>query len=119
MKELEELTREIREKLPRLIYQDNIVYVDPQTGFSYKYDLTIPQDPMLNDVLEWLTILDVGNITVEFSNQQFSIVKDNGPVDHWDDDDFEGVVWRLSQPFLKDQSTELIKFLHSLIKTKQ
>lgn len=104
MKELEELTQEIREKLPRLKELEAGIFI-------------IWKDPMLNDVLEWLTILELDQITVEFSNQEFMIVKDLGPVQHWDDHDYEGYIWDLSKPYLKDQSPELITFLHSLIKT--
>lgn len=168
MKTLEELTREIREKLPRLkeletgciidfkditvkyivshkfrdLFQNNYYlsspnyYGDPEPRgrqiFKYheqdyisQYSLDegllsgdiniIGKDPMLNDLLEWLTIIDLYNISVEFSNQEFSIVKDNSLVDHLDDYDFEGVAWDLSKPYLKDQSPELITFLHGLI----
>lgn len=117
MKALEQLTADIWEKLPRLIYEDEFELFDESNGYRHTEKLLIPEPPMLNDVLEWLTILNLDNITVEFSNQEFCIAKDNSQVDHYDDDDFEGVIWDLSKPYLKDQSPELIDFLHSLIKT--
>lgn len=109
MNALEELTADIRQKLPRLIYDDYIVDTDPQTGFSIKYELKIPEDPMLNDVLEWLDKMteDMSNINSEgviyFTN-------------FWNNASNEVANWDLSKPFLKDQSPELISFLHGLIK---
>lgn len=135
MKELEELTREIREKLPRLkelsdgtivkslfndkrnfitkdaFYQigysedciclaDNVnVNID---GYSYKTSSfeIIGKEPMLNDVLECIK----KTVIADKNETAYNIIAHN---------------WNLIHPYLKDQSPELIKFLHSLIKTKQ
>ena len=88
MKELEELTREIREKLPRLIRNKD------------GKRKVIPMDPMLNDVIDWIKqTSDPYKIDLRIHLLLLS--------------------WDLSNPYLKDQSPELISFLHSLIKTKQ
>lgn len=77
MKELEELTREIREK-------------NPETEI---------RQMVLSDLMFILLVHLSGN-------QEANIYS----LTH---------KWNLSKPYLKDQSPELIKFLHSLIKTKQ
>ncbi len=160
MKELEELTREIREKLPRLnelsegcivdfkdmtvkfkvthvfrdLFQNNyylsspVYYGDPEPrgrhvfkyneqDFISEYSLSegikygdvkiIGKEPMLNDVLEWLLV----------KSQSDFEPADKRYLTHFLA--FKLSEWDLSKPFLKDQSPELIKFLHSLIKTKQ
>lgn len=117
MSALEQLTADIREKLPRLIYNDNIVDVCPKTGFSFKYDLTVPQDSMLNDVLEWHSKYYSKNSHFEV----FNIVMNNekhpaGVFLDYSEEDTARFIWDLSKPYLKDQSPELINFLHGLIK---
>lgn len=104
MKALEELTREIRGKLPRLIYNDWIIDTDPQTGFNTKLDLTIPQDPMLNDVMEWLQVKSQSDFEIADKRYLTNFLA------------FKLSEWDLSKPFLKNQSPELINFLHILIK---
>lgn len=112
MKELEELTREIWNKLPRLIYEDEFELFDESNGYRQTEKLLIPEPPMLNDVLEWINDLteDMANINSEgviyFTN-------------YWNNPSDKVSNWDLSKSYLKDQSPELIKFLHSLIKTKQ
>lgn len=68
---------------------------------------------MLNDVLEWIVISDF--IPVEYyptvKGDELGILFNEYPTNP--------LFWNLSNPYLKDQSPELIKFLHSLIKTKQ
>lgn len=142
MKELEELTREIREKLPRLkelgdsckvrihhernplLYiigfnplentyyaqckEGRLAYVKKEyTHGSYNtYELKeiIGKEPMLNDVLDW------------FKNSQY---KKGINLMHeliWSQTSEHILkLWDLSKPYLKDQSPELIEFLHGLI----
>ncbi|KAA2223017.1 hypothetical protein [Chryseobacterium sediminis] len=102
MKALEELTADIREKLPRL-------------KESNKYqrlgglDIITVNSIMLNDVLEWMReeTEDMANINSEgviyFTN-------------YWNNASDKAETWNLSKPYLKDQSPELINFLHGLIK---
>lgn len=147
MKELEELTADIREKLPRLmelsegqtlksliadpandICKDSYYTVGYHEDYSCKVENEhveiggyiyivnrdfeiIGKEPMLNDVLEWINEAteDMANINSEgvmyFTN-------------YWNSPSDKVSNWDLSKPYLKDQSPELIKFLHSLIKTK-
>ncbi|QIY92221.1 hypothetical protein [Chryseobacterium gallinarum] len=143
MNELEELTREIREKLPRLKeltngtiirskMEDwrNFITVDAyyEIGYSDEYGLcsadayhvnidgytynaksfeVIGKDPMLNDVMEWLQVKS--QLDFELADKRY--------LTHFLA--FKLSEWDLSKPYLKDQSPELINFLHSLIKTKQ
>ncbi|MDR3026031.1 hypothetical protein [Chryseobacterium sp.] len=133
MKELEELTREIREKLPRLkelsegqtiksliddpsndICKDSFYTVGYHEDYScniytkssveiggYVYSVVndfeiVGKDPMLNDVLDYISKCD--NM---YRGTNFDACCLN---------------WNLEFPYLKDQSHELIKFLHGLIK---
>lgn len=169
MKELEELTREIREKLPRLmelsegcivdfkdmtvkfkvthvfrdLFQNNyylsspVYYGDPEPrgrqvfkyneqDFISEYSLSegikygdikiIGKEPMLNDVLEWLSLK---SDTVDYYgfDSAGNYLWFNHALNKFSTN--PTVKWNLSQPYLKDQSPELITFLHSLIKTKQ
>ncbi len=135
MKELEELTREIREKLTRLkelskgciiessekVFEiDDLMYAvcdndqifDRFTDswiFSDEYQI-IGKEPMLNDVMEYLSIK-----AVEFAFTQNGFYAYDNYIERWGD----FIPVNLQSPYLKDQSPELIKFLHSLIKTKQ
>lgn len=100
MKALEELTADIREKLPRL-----------------KELPIIGLDPMLNDVLEWHSKYYSKNSHFEV----FNIVMNNekhpaGVFLDYSEEDTARFIWDLSKPYLKDQSPELINFLHGLIK---
>lgn len=137
MKELEELTADIREKLPRLKELENgqkIIFLvadipnsiytgDTEIigetaslltngdvdmgGYEYepgKHFEIIGKEPMLNDVLEWYDERVTQNGVEGFYTRGFY-------------DEFEDwIEWDLSKPYLKDQSPELIAFLHSLIK---
>lgn len=77
--------------------------------------------PMLNDVLEWHQDYFSKNSHFEVESFTAEDVKYSiGCFYNYDsDDELEKYFWDLSKPFIKDQSPELIKFLHSLIKTKQ
>ncbi len=102
MKELEELTQEIREKLPRLIYIEILDFT------YYKCKAKRFREPMLNDVLEWFKLnkeTTGSNLLTMFIEGEFSKNR-NLVIDSWD----------LSKPYLKDQSPELIEFLHGFIK---
>lgn len=137
MKELEELTREIREKLPRLmelsegqkfksliadpandICKDSYYTVGYHEDYSCKIENEhieiggyiyivnrdfeiIGKEPMLNDLLDYVNKSDIS--ISDWNTISRSIISG----------------WELSKPYLRDQSHELIKFLHSLIKTKQ
>ena len=124
---LNELTDAIRKALPRLmeiengqifnskyygliqatqieIHKANIYSI---YGFDFKCGLPrsnyylreldlVGKEPMLNDVLEWL------NYKFLHSNTNYNI----DVVYRWD----------LSKPYLKNQSEDLINFLHSIIK---
>ncbi|MEE6130246.1 hypothetical protein V2E39_22800 [Chryseobacterium arthrosphaerae] len=140
MKELEELTREIREKMPRLMElkegqrlitlisdEANDIYEgayetigigayllengDIEIG-GYEYEIgkhfeIVGFDPMLNDVLEWMPDNQVFmNMTGGFWKSYMTDIIKLGQ-------------WDLSKPYLKDQSSELITFLYSLITGKQ
>lgn len=121
MKELEELTREIWERLPRLIYEDEHELFDESNGYRHTEKLLIPEPPMLNDILEWHN--DYYSKNSHFEVETFSaegVKYSIGCFYSYDsDDEIEKYFWNLSKIYLKDQSPELIKFLHSLIKTKQ
>ena len=137
MKELEELTREIREKLPRLkeltngclietadkIFEiNNLIhevcdedqifdrFIDSWI-FSDEYTI-IGKEPMLNDVLEWIAIS--GFLPVEFyptaKGDELGILFNEYPTNP--------LFWKLSNPYLKDQCPELISFLHSFVKNE-
>ncbi|AZB23609.1 hypothetical protein EG339_02715 [Chryseobacterium bernardetii] len=113
MKELEELTREIREKLPRL------KEVKKQSYIGGCNIMTLSA-PMLNDVLEWHSKYYCKNSHFEVLNIVINDEKHPaGVFIDYSEEYTARFIWDLSKPFLKDQSPELIKFLHSLIKTKQ
>lgn len=162
MKQLEELTQEIREKLPRLMELEKGVEIfvpknyDLSEWFSYtiinisesnsyldvrkpwegeklgeftrvitvknnaiSYELEryalkdlryYGKEPMLNDVLDWLSFTSKSESVIDFYGSIGEVVCDRGgfyitSLGKWD----------LSKIYLKDQSPELIKFLHSLI----
>lgn len=102
MKELEELTREIREKLPRLT---NVQEYTMNNGSKIQWGENFPV--LLNDVLDWLQV----------KSQSDFEPGDKRYLTHFLA--FKLSEWDLSTSYLGDQSPELIKFLHSLIKTKQ
>ena len=137
MKKLEELTREIREKLPRLmelekgqkivflvadvpnsIYTGDIEIIgetatlltngDLDVG-GYKYNIgkhfeIIGKEPMLNDILQWFKESDME----DGINKMYEI--------YWNKTSVHILqLWNFEKPYLKDQSHELIKFLHGLI----
>ncbi|MGI9582622.1 hypothetical protein ACR1PO_15610 [Chryseobacterium sp. RRHN12] len=125
MKELEELTRDIREKLPRLknsikaerlqdsknncwrIFMGGIFMGTTSNNELSKYVVKHINDDeiKLNNVMEWINIIHEGDRYYFFIFKELYYRL------------FE--FWNLSNPYLKDQSPELITFLHSLIKTKQ
>lgn len=90
---------------------------------KYAYSI-IGHDIMLNDVLEWLFDLKVeSTIYVRYDKNKHgkpileisytSLAKrTNGEYSNI----FISSCWKLSSPYLKDQSEELIKFLYNLIK---
>lgn len=152
MKELQELTDDIREKLPKLkeLSEGCFFSMENESGLQFKYKVLqiyggsqiadtgdyddvyldissdwdgieercyldvierkaeiIGKEPMLNDVLEWLKYSDMK----DGINMMYEWI--------WIDTVKEILkLWDLSKPFLKDQSPELIIFLHSLIKIK-
>lgn len=77
----------------------------------------IGHEIMLNDVLEWLPngfgitsgLYTGGFITIDKGNMCYSCIQAVGI------DEYKYYRWDLSKPFLKDQSQELINYLHSLI----
>lgn len=140
---LQELTADIREKLPRLmelkegcriirgtgmsrelcIYlgQDHILkqyHLFGSLSFAFStYDLgaykIIGTEPMLNDVLEWLWIIK--NVDETY------YIEEHGEIYyrwHRGNDVSHNYCgdWDLSKPYLRDQSEELIDFFHNLIK---
>ncbi|EFK36836.1 Uncharacterised protein [Chryseobacterium gleum] len=68
---------------------------------------------MLHDVLDWLFILYPES--EYYVNTAGEFCENNHTRDYQE----HLTIWNFSKPYLKDQSPELIKFLHSLIKTKQ
>jgi len=146
MKALEELTREIREKLPRLkelsegqrlltiisdepndIYEGAFETIGIGAellenrnieigGYEYEIEKSfeiVGKDPMLNDVLEWLSIK---NDTVDYYgfDSAGNYLWFNHALNKFSTN--PTVKWDLTKPYLKDQSPELINFLHGLIK---
>lgn len=143
MKALEELTADIREKLPRLnelsegqilksliddlandICKDSFYTVGYQEDYScniyaghsieiggYVYNIgndfeIIGKDPMLNDVIQYLWKL------VELENDNSNeIIFAIGTLTNA----YDKYCWNFNLPHLKDQSPELITFLHGLI----
>jgi len=133
---LEKLEREIRGKIPILMYPMaglklshglEIVF-DDSDGFCYAYDATIDKvklykasdlvanfevighDVKLNDVLEWL------NIKYKYGNHG---INSNGQMIYWGKDEGQYIIcteeWDLSKPNLKNQSHDLINYLAGLI----
>ncbi len=110
---------EICKKLPKTSkYNDNFYQ-----GFSYDdncghwfyenqiEDLDykiIGKEPMLNDVLEWISLMHIEEIIFKLEKHCFFIKDDVIPINDW----YE---WNLSTPYLKDQSEELINFLYELL----
>jgi hypothetical protein len=81
--------------------EGRLAYVNTEYTYgsynTYELKEIIGKDPMLNDVLEWI------NKTCNRMNKETI---------------FHAccISWQLSFPYLKDQSHELINFLHGLIK---
>jgi len=150
MNHTEKLTKEIRDKLPRLMNLEyNQVLIskinDPSVGImkntlfivgidcklltskigiveigGYEYKVgkhfeIIGKDPMLNDVLLFLQDENSHEATIHIDSRGI-IYQYNSKFDDYYPVSFR---WDLSKPYMKDQSPELINFLHSLIKTKQ
>lgn len=139
---LKELTEKIRKSIPRLMeledgciieYDDDkyIIGKDCEKELSgqiylFKQDLVIfsdeydivGQEPMLNDVLEWLALkinrstisvtedtihsVCVNNLLLIYKNYQDTMRNENL------------CIWNLSKPYLKDQSKESIENLNNL-----
>jgi len=103
MTNLERVTADIREKLPRM----SKIEVPHILGVYWE-----SPKPMLNDVLEWLhnkyetyrrhTIDTYGHLNI---NYRYS----------YGDEVVQMSSWDLSKPYLKDQSNELIDYLAGLI----
>ncbi len=72
----------------------------------------IGKEPMLNDVLEWLSDLEIKN---EELNSSLGVSLFYGKDFRFKTCKNE-VNWDLSKPYLKDQSEELVNFLFELIK---
>lgn len=143
MKALEELTADIREKLPRLMELEVgcIVEWDNWSGtvlndgnplhilwknsggivtyFKDEMSLfskVIGKEPMLNEVLEWHSKQHSKNSHFEVFNIVMNDVKHPAGVSlDYSQEDTARFIWDLSKPYLKDQSPEVIKFLHGLI----
>lgn len=133
---LKELTDTIRKALPRLMKIENgqifnskyygliqSTFIEKYNngvfnvyGFDFKSGLPrsnyypieielVGKEPLLNDVLEWF--LSIKNDSMLFTsicgNIFLGLHKDKQ-------------IWDLSKPYLKDQSEDLINFLHSIIK---
>ena len=82
--------------------------VEGNSNANFYYPLScelVGHEPMLNDVLAWLSNIGSSayflNIYGVFFNRHISNMR---------------IVWDLENPYLKDQSEELINFLYSLIK---
>ncbi|MCE4064324.1 hypothetical protein LXM63_04405 [Chryseobacterium gleum] len=101
MKELEELTREIREKLPRLT---NVKEYKMNDGSKRQFGENYPV--LLYNVLYWLQV----------KSQSDFEPGDKRYLTHFLA--FKLSEWDLSTPYLEDQSPEVIKFLHGLIKNR-
>lgn len=129
---LAELTAEIRKAIPRLMELSDGCIVRIQYGIPYvikekKFDTyyafngsglkeinhndileIIGHEPMLNDVLEWHS----KNGNDKYSH--FEVSKGEAYFSIYDGEETESLIWDLSKPYLKDQSPELIDFLHGL-----
>ncbi|MFP3835375.1 hypothetical protein [Chryseobacterium sp. SIMBA_028] len=160
MKALEQLTADIREKLPRLMdltqgsiiksliedkrnylvkdsfleigyNEDYTCLVDNQhvnirqvhlDGYTYKLESfeIIGKEPILNDVLEWHSKHHSKNSHFEVFNIVMNDVKHPAGVFlDYSEEDTARFIWDLSKPYLKDQTPELITFLHGLIKKEK
>jgi|688.fasta_scaffold81681_7 hypothetical protein len=146
MNELEQLTEEIKKELPRLMeltdgciiktphwnifiqmYEKNKYddyYIFGSSIFNDNYDKIcsvaniykefsketsiIGHPILLSDVLEWLK----GINTEIHSINKYGLFHDR----NWNGAKDLKCAWDLSKPYLKDQSQELIDYLHSLIK---
>lgn len=135
---LQAITKDIREKLPRLMQLEEGCFIKDKgtdaigkivciKGEAYiiewldstyrylKYDQcsddyvknrfrSLGKEPMLTDVLEWL------------GTELYTIVTQGLEV--YGKDDLYMFTWDLSQPYLKDQSEEVIDFLYEFLKEK-
>ncbi len=72
----------------------------------------IGQEPMLNDVLEWISIDGIRIVMIdEFGS--FHVYDSRAKKKELTS--IAGLGWNLSKPYLKDQSIELINFLYELL----
>lgn len=77
--------------------------------FIYKsYHKIIGHEPMLNDVLAWLAIIQNSLLLISVCGTIYN--GEHGEIDS------TNVYWNIEKPYLKEQSEELINFLYSLIK---
>ncbi len=132
---LKAVTEDIRDKLPRLmklekgclvqshhfddireIYMTHkikgeLYYLTFCKQFKQEYTLEeqiqkiIGKEPMLNDVLEWLQVLNSLEYDMQINQTASQIELANDEIIYID----------LSKPYLKDQSAELINFLYELL----
>jgi len=70
--------------------------------------LIVGKEPMLNDVLLWHS----SNSIDKYSH--FEVSKGEAYFSIYDGEKTESLVWNLSKPYLKDQSSELIEWLSTL-----
>ena len=138
---LNELTTEIRKSIPRLmelsegceikIQYDvsffitgkcfDTYYAVSENGWNFKtldsIDImeTIGREPLLNDVLEWLSIISrFDEYCINCTGEFIEIHEDENDRRRWFE--IENLNWDLSKSKLSDQSPVLINFLHYLIK---
>ncbi|AZB01267.1 hypothetical protein EG359_17335 [Chryseobacterium joostei] len=102
MNQLTELTADIREKLPRLTTVQEYMMND---GSKMKFGEDYPV--VITDIMEYLGIK-----SVEFAFTHNGFYAYDDELEVWGD----FIPIELHSPFLKDQSPELITFLHGLIK---
>lgn len=143
MNNLEKLTADIRSRIPRLMGLTEgcllerkglhkIVFLDKEEALFFIFSIEhfysdwkslkdinsnykiIGAEPMLNDVLEWLQIIDwtlaicSNGVLIEeqVQNEYYTVHTELNLEPKWD----------LSKPLLKDQSQNLIDYLVTLIK---
>ena len=143
---LNELKEAIRKAIPRLMELSEGCIVKPhkqnqfildatfevrklKTGFYirsiiepfepyYEYEISIiGHEPKLNDVLEWLgynyaIVAGGGFLMKNTGDMNFKCIEVPNV------DEYRHLKWDLSKSYLKDQSPELIDFLHYLIPNK-
>jgi len=135
---LNELTTEIRKSIPRLMelsdgceikIQYDVSFFITGKAFDTYYAVSvngcnfktldsidimekIGHEPLLNDVLEWHS----SNGIDKYSH--FEVSKGEAYFSIYDGEENESIIWDLSKSKLREQSPELINFLHDLIPNK-